>query len=288
MNRVGIALISGMLITTSALATSKAKIIDKNDYTIFTPTPSNHLRELSTDRPDKTEGPYTVDAGHYQIEFDLATLTYDRNKQDQTRTYGHTIFAPNFRIGLLDQLELDFIMTSFNSIKTKNTADQLTERKQGFDDTIIRFKYNFWGNEGNQKTSFGIIPFVKVPTNSNHLGNKSYDGGLIFPLDIHITDKLGLGLMTEIDYQRGGNSRKHVFNFINSASLSYDFTDKISGFSEIFTQRSAEHQSKWDVTFDFGMSYSVTDNVQVDAGAYVGLARYSDNITPFLGTTCRF
>ncbi|MBX3458105.1 MAG: transporter [Candidatus Paracaedibacteraceae bacterium] len=288
MNLFGTTLILSILFTSSVFATINTKHIDKTKYTIFSPTPSTHLRELSTDRPDKTEGPYTVDAGHYQVEFDLVTLTYDRNKQDQTRTYGHTIFAPNFRIGLLDQLELDFIMTSFNSIKTKSITDQSTDRKQGFDDTIIRFKYNFWGNEGSEKTSFGIIPFVKVPTNSNHLGNKSYDGGLIFPLDIHITDKLGLGLMTEIDYQRGESSRRHVFNFINSASLSYDFTDKISGFSEIFTQRSAEHNSKWDVTFDFGMSYSITDNVQVDAGAYVGLARYSDNITPFLGMSCRF
>lgn len=60
MNRVGIALILGMLITTSALATSNAKVINKSNYTIFTPTPSQHLRELSTDRPDKTEGPYII------------------------------------------------------------------------------------------------------------------------------------------------------------------------------------------------------------------------------------
>ena len=41
---------------------------DKSDYTLFNPTPRDRLREMSTDRPDKTESPFTVDAGHFQIE----------------------------------------------------------------------------------------------------------------------------------------------------------------------------------------------------------------------------
>ena len=37
------------------------------------------MREMSTDRPDKTESPYTVDAGHFQVEMDVLTYSYDRN-----------------------------------------------------------------------------------------------------------------------------------------------------------------------------------------------------------------
>ena len=35
------------------------------------------MREMSTDRPDKTESPYTVDAGHFQIEWDLFNFERD-------------------------------------------------------------------------------------------------------------------------------------------------------------------------------------------------------------------
>ncbi|WP_051908319.1 transporter [Candidatus Odyssella acanthamoebae] len=271
---------------TSAFAENKS--YDKSKHHIFYPTPVKNLRELSTDRPDKTEGPFTVDAGHYQIEFDMATYTYDRNKRDHTRTYGYTIFAPNFRVGLYDNLEVNLIMTSFKSVKTKDIEAGQAVRNQGFDDMLLRFKYNFWGNEGKDRTAFGLIPFVKLPTNHDHLGNKSYDGGVILPLDIKITDKLGLGVMTEVDYQKGDSVKRHVFNFVNSASLGYDFTDKTSGFLEIFTEKSRERGSKWNVTLDFGMTYGVTDNLQLDAGAYVGLSKLADNITPFVGMTCRF
>ena len=44
---------------------------DKSQYTFWNPTPRELMREMSTDRPDKTESPYTVDAGHFQIETDL-------------------------------------------------------------------------------------------------------------------------------------------------------------------------------------------------------------------------
>src|SRR5437868_5206562 len=48
---------------------------DKSQYTLWNPVPASLMRELSADRPDKTDSPYTVDAGHYQIEMDFANWT---------------------------------------------------------------------------------------------------------------------------------------------------------------------------------------------------------------------
>ena len=44
---------------------------DKSHYHLFNPTPRELMREFNTDRPDKTESPYTVDAGHFQFEMDV-------------------------------------------------------------------------------------------------------------------------------------------------------------------------------------------------------------------------
>src|SRR5687767_13300570 len=41
---------------------------DKSQYTLFNPVPRDMRRELSPDRPDRTESPFTVDAGHVQVE----------------------------------------------------------------------------------------------------------------------------------------------------------------------------------------------------------------------------
>lgn len=41
------------------------------------PTRTPALRELSTDQPDKTEAPQTVEVSHVRIELDVATYLHD-------------------------------------------------------------------------------------------------------------------------------------------------------------------------------------------------------------------
>ena len=60
-------LASALLVTTATAAFAADPLPDKAQYTLFNPTPPQWLREMSTDRPDKTESPYTVDAVHFQI-----------------------------------------------------------------------------------------------------------------------------------------------------------------------------------------------------------------------------
>src|SRR4051794_22151930 len=73
-----------------------APTVDKRDYSWANPTPDNLLRELATDRPDATESPFTVDAGHVQIELDL--VNYTRNRLDGVRTTEWGVMPFNLRV----------------------------------------------------------------------------------------------------------------------------------------------------------------------------------------------
>lgn len=48
---------------------------DKSACTLFRPTPDADLSGFSTDRPPKANSPYTVDAGHFQYETDIAVYS---------------------------------------------------------------------------------------------------------------------------------------------------------------------------------------------------------------------
>ena len=69
---------------------SKAKP-DKNQYWLFNPVPTDQMRTFSTDRPTKSNVPYTVDAGHFQYETDLVNFTHQVS--GSTRT--DTLLVPN-------------------------------------------------------------------------------------------------------------------------------------------------------------------------------------------------
>src|SRR5437667_8996812 len=88
---------------------------NKSEFNLFNPTPPELMREFNTDRPDKTESPYTVDAGHMQLEMDLANYSYDRqNPQHEARRVQQLhILSTNFKIGLLNNLDFQLISDSF-------------------------------------------------------------------------------------------------------------------------------------------------------------------------------
>ena len=67
-----------LVTATSALALTcvplAAEAQDKSQYTLFNPTPTDQMRDFNTDRPTKSNVPYTVDAGHFQYEGDSSSI----------------------------------------------------------------------------------------------------------------------------------------------------------------------------------------------------------------------
>lgn len=256
---------------------------DKRRYNLFNPTPEKLLRELTTDRPDKTESPYTVDAGHFQLETDL--LSYTRDGDDEVENFA--IAPTNFKVGLLNNVDLQVIAETYNIQRIRNRDSHGRETISGFGDLLVRLKVNFWGNDGGN-TAFGVMPFVKFPTNQHDLGNSAVEGGIIFPLAIELPGKFDLGAMTEVDSVRNENSSSYHAEFINSITVGHALVGELSGYAEFFSAVSTERDAKWIGTFDFGFTYKLTPNVQLDTGLNVGVTRSTDDRNPFVGLSVRY
>src|SRR5882757_9318442 len=112
MTRIIFTCLFGLLATPFARAQDAGSgSADKSVYNLFNPTPASLMRELTPDRPDKTESPYTVDAGHYQLEMDFANLTLDDSNGVRTRAWNVAPF--NIKIGLLNNVDLQFVFNDY-------------------------------------------------------------------------------------------------------------------------------------------------------------------------------
>lgn len=169
---------SGMSKNRLAAAPEQAVSKDKSRYSIFDPVPGDLLRELTPDRPDKTESPCTVDAGHFQLEMDFMNLTLDDSSGVRTRAWNVAPF--NSRIGLLNNVDLQLAFDDYLWVCTHDRVTRTTTTLSGVGDLTPRLKINVSGKDGGS-IALGFPPFVTFPTSSDQSGNNSVEGGGLFP-----------------------------------------------------------------------------------------------------------
>ena len=261
----------------------------KTSFNLFNPTPRELMRQMSTDRPDKTESPYTVDTGHVQVEMDLALFTYDRHNTERTdiRVESWSFGTVNLKLGLLNNVDFQVVVDPWNTTRTVENPGNLKSRADGFGDIALRTKFNLWGNDSG-KTAFGLMPFVKIPTNENDLGNDAVEGGVIVPLAVQFPGGWNMGLMTEIDFAEDSDEDAYHAGWVNSVTFSHDLTEQLGAYLEFYSEVSSEPHSPWIGTFDVGLTYGIGENIQLDAGVNLGLTRSADDLSTFVGLSWRF
>ncbi|KYC34867.1 hypothetical protein WA1_50015 [Scytonema hofmannii PCC 7110] len=259
---------------------------DKSQYNLFNPTPKELLRSFNSGRPSKTDTPFTVDSGHFQLEADFVTYTRDVNNSDGIDTKAFQIFIPNIRVGLLNNVDFQIQLQTYNNVRTK-FQDGTEEEQSGYGDTTVGLRINFWGNEGG-KTAFGMVTSVKFPTSQDNLGNNAIEGGVTFPFALQLSEQWNLGVQTSFALNKNNASSGYNVGFVNSVIVGYSVTEKLGTFFELFTDITTEAGSELVATFDTGITYLIAENLQLDAGVNIGLTQASDDFNPFVGFAVRF
>lgn len=238
-------------------------------------------REMSTDRPDKTESPYTVPDGRVQIEMDAATYTRDRIGDVVGESVG--VAPVNFKLGIGRDTDVQLIVEPYLRQTMRDLNSGARAANAGFGDVTLRLKHNLWGNDDGT-TAFGLMPFVKLPTNSGGVGNGRVEAGLIAPLAIELSDSVALGLMSELDLVENGAADGYRVNVIHSATAGFSLTEKLGLYTELYTERGDD----WIVTGDAGVTYRLIDTLQIDTGVNLGISDAADDVAVFAGVSRRF
>ncbi|MDH5675064.1 MAG: transporter [Myxococcales bacterium] len=231
------------------------------------------MRPLSTDRPDVTESPKTVDGGHFQLEADLVHLTRDQGDN----SWGFAV--SNLKLGLLDFVDLQLVV---EPLRNEGGPDG---RRWGFGDLTMRLKVNLFGNDEGE-VALAVMPWGKYPT-SGELGNDAIEGGLIVPLGIALPHDLALGLMAEFDVMGDSDGAGHHFELMNTASFGFPIVGSLGGYIEAVGVYSAESGVGYVVTANAGLTLGLGENVQLDAGTNIGVTGDAEDLVVFSGISFR-
>lgn len=274
-----------MLIATLALpsvsfAADAAK--DKSGYTFFNPTPKEMMRDLSTDRPDTTESPYSVDAGHYQLEIEALSFGRSKSGGAETKTFSSSV---NAKVGLTNRSDLQLVLEVYRDVRVSGNGNDFDE--SGVGDLDVRYKFNLWGNDGGPHAA-AVMPFITLPTHSDNLDSeRDVSGGIILPFATELDGGWGLGVMLEMDIVRNEADDAYTIVWVQSITVARDIVGDLGGFLEIVNLASADDDAASEAYFNCGVTYGFGDDIQLDGGTNIGLTEGSEDTRFFLGISVR-
>jgi hypothetical protein len=255
---------------------------DKSQFTLFNPTPASQLRDLNPDRPTVTEGPFTVDAGHLQIESSFIEYTHDVTAG--TRTDAFDVLPTNLRVGVLTNFELDFVLDPYQNSLT--TGVEAAGRQQGFGDIDLRAKLNFLGNDGGP-FAVGLLPFVKLPAGAAGISNHHVEAGLIFPVGMNLPAGFSIQAMAEFDLDRDAANTGYGVDSTESIVLQKSITEALGVYVEGVGIAPIQTGRTFQAFVDIGGSLTLSPNIALDAGVNIGISRSAPDFTVFSGITFR-
>ncbi len=272
--------------------TATAQEPDKSGYTLFNPTPKNLLRDMTTDRPDLTESPFTVDAGHVQVESTLFGYGRSRADADGTATKSYEYGTTNIRVGLTNSAEFNVVIQPHGVVQTRPVDPIDRTRVSGIGGVDLRMKINLWGNDtfGDPgTTALALLPFLTLPTDrDNGISPDRIEGGLIVPYALKLSEKFGLGINGGFHVVSDGPDGGHHTEWLASAALSYEWSEKFGTYYEVAGRFNTQDPRGEAVVLATGFTYKLADNLQLDGGVNFGVTKAADRINPFLGLSVRF
>ena len=230
------------------------------------------LRALSTDRPDATESPYTVDAGHFQIETEIGNLTRDGGESS------YALGEVNLKYGLNALTDVQFVLPLYN---------HAAGGAEGFGDMQIRVKRNLWGNDEGD-TALAVMPFIQLPTGADGISSDTVEGGIIVPFGFLGGGGWGYGIQGELDVVGDDNGSGQHFAFLTSATAAHSLTETIGIFFEVVAIFSEGSEATSEYYFNSGLTFGITEMLQLDGGVRVGLSNDSEDFEPFIGISAKF
>lgn len=244
---------------------------------------------LVTDRPDFTESVETVPRGHAQFESGY-TFTLDGEGTDKTRS--HTTPEGLLRVGLSDDFELRIGWEGYSwvSERTRGLSRAgrriwVSEWSQGASDTSLGFKQGLGGQDG-WRPALGLIGAITAPSGSADFSSGDVDPEAKFLWAYDLTDELSLagnanlGVPTE-------DGRRFV-QASASVSLGVSITDGIGAYTEYFGFYPAGRGADCSHIFNGGLTWQLTDNLQLDWRAGFGLNEEAEDFFTGIGFAIRF
>jgi hypothetical protein len=276
-----------------AATTSYPGSADKSQYTLFNPVPDNQLRDMDTDRPNRTNTPTTIDAGHVQFEVGGFDYTFDRDKYQgaNSRSDDFNFGEVNARVGVTDHIEVNVLVDPLDVVRNTDFTAGVSQRQSGVGDVIVGGKINLIGAESIDDpwtVSLAVQPEFKFPSARRNIGNGHAEASLGVPLAVNLPDGFHFSFQTTPGWERNDTNTGDRLGWQNAVSVDRNVIPNLDLYVEYWSHLSTARHQIAQQTIDVGVLYTVNSSLQIDTGLFLGLNRATPSLEWTAGFSVRF
>ena len=221
--------------------------------------------------------------GSFQLETDLANWT--RFDFEGTRTDTILYTSPTLKYGLTGSTDVEASITPYETVRTRDASG--ISKISGPGDLYLRLKQRLTSSDA--KAQFALIPYIKIPTAKTGLGNRKVEGGLVGTGVFTLPAGFSLTFTPEIDDLENANLDGHHAQLVGALNLSKTLSPKVTANAELWTARNYDPLGTVrQYSLDAAIAYVPLYNLQFDAGANIGLNRYTPGVQLYVGLAKRF
>lgn len=240
---------------------------------------------ISTDRPDFVESSDVVGAGRVQIETGFSS---ERNQADGLKSRIRS--TPTLvRLGVSETLEVRVETDGYIRSRTREQATGVVQRERGFSDASLGVKWHMRdGDEARGTPGIAWLAHLDVDSGSRPFRGQGVRPSLRAVAEWDLPNDFSLGVMPGLLADRNADGKRYVAG-IFAVTLGKAWTPVLRTFVELAGQQLTTRRNGGSVvTFDAGVTYLLSDSVQLDFSVSRGLNATTPDFQWGMGVSVRF
>ncbi|WP_404477926.1 transporter [Novosphingobium sp. BL-52-GroH] len=242
-------------------------------------------RDYCPDRPGIGTPACTMSPGTYSVELGVGDWTTDRDSGGRTDILRAADVL--VRYGVADHAELQVEWAGIGFSRTRDELRKVDHRNGGGDVTL-GLRRNVLHPDGSG-LSMAVAPFVSLPVGRQPFGAGDWSAGLRVPLSYEVSDRFSIVTTTEFDAAVDEDGSGRHFAASEAAGLASKLNEKLTLTAEYQVLADRDPQGHHvEHLSGLSLGWQPTDDLQLDAGANVGLDRHADDLEVYFGVSRRF
>jgi hypothetical protein len=236
--------------------------------TSFSGGPPGYDEPLASDRPDFTEASVTVGRGVAQVEMGYTYFTDDEGGVERRE---HSYPEMLWRIGMFAEW-FEFRIAYSHASGSSQVGQLPIENFSGGEDLYLGVKLGLTPQEGILP-EMALVLQTTVPTGHGDVTAGITQPGFNWLYGWEVNDFIGIGGSTQMN--RAVDDLDEVYlEFAQSFTINYALAEQLGAFTEWFVLvPSGSEVARTEHYLDGGFVYRVTNNLQLDVRAGIGLSQ---------------